>query len=247
MRFGNIMHYLVAISEVPDRDVAISEFEKLIDTFGFEYYCIFHEPKPVENAAQLIAAANWPAAWIERYVEKKYIITDPTIKYLLRTNRSFSWDQAVEAYRDNPQFRRMQKMMLDGKSHGLVSGHIFPIFGRNGLMGAATLGGSTHIELSPVEMMLLETAARSTYFKLLEFMGGAWVGMITEGTDITLTHREIQALSNMADGLTSPEIAALLDVASTTVDWYGASLQEKLGARNRNHAVALGIRKGLIS
>lgn len=246
MRFGDIMHYLVAIGEVPTRDVAIKEFEKLIDTFGFKFYCIFHEPKPIENPAQLIVAANWPPNWIARYVEKKYIVTDPTIKFLLRANRSFSWEQAVEAYKNNPQYRRMQKMMTDGKAHGLVSGYIFPVFGRNGLMGATTLGGPTQIDLSPAEIMLLETATRSTYFKLLEFMGAAYADRITEGTEIVLTHREIQALSNMADGLTSPEIAALLDVAPTTVDWYGASLQEKLGARNRNHAVALALRKGLI-
>ena len=71
------MHYLVAIGEVPTRELAIKEFEKLIDTFGFKYYCIFHEPKPIENPAQLIVAANWPETWIARYVEKKYIVIDP--------------------------------------------------------------------------------------------------------------------------------------------------------------------------
>lgn len=246
MRFSNIMHYLVAIGEVPTRDHAIREFEKLIDTFGFKYYCIFHEPKPIENPAQLIVAANWPEAWIARYVEKKYIVTDPTIKYLLRANRSFSWEQAVEFYRNNPQYRRMQKMMQDGKAHGLGSGYIFPVFGRNGLMGATTLGGPGEIELSPVEIMLLDTVTRSTYIKLLEFMGGTFADKVSEGAEIVLTHREVQALSNMADGLTSPEIAAVLDVAPTTVDWYGASLQEKLAAKNRIHAVALALRKGLI-
>jgi len=246
MRFANIMHYLVAIEEVPTREHAIREFETLIDTFGFKYYCIFHEPKPIENPAQLIVAANWPASWITRYVEKKYIVIDPTIRFLLRANRSFSWEQAVEAYKSNPQYRRMQKMMQDGKAHGLGSGYIFPVFGRNGLMGATTLGGPGEIELTTVEIMLLETVTRSTYIKLLEFMGGTFADKVSEGMEIVLTHREIQALSNMADGLTSPEIAAVLDVASTTVDWYGASLQEKLGARNRHHAVALALRKGLI-
>ena len=55
-----------------------------------------------------------------------------------------------------------------------------------------------------------------------------------------------QQYRNMADGMTSPEIAEVLKVASTTVDWYGASVQEKLEAKNRIHAVALAIRKGLI-
>lgn len=42
----------------------------------------------------------------------------------------------------------------------------------------------------------------------------------------------IQALNNLAEGRTSPEIAHLLDVSSNTVeDWYVTSLQTKLKAR----------------
>jgi LuxR family transcriptional regulator len=246
VRLNDVMHYLVAIGEVPSRDRAIKEFEQLIEGFGYKYYCLFHEPKPIENPAQLIIAANWETRWIERYVAKKHIANDPTIKYLLRANRSFSWVQAVEAYRDHPHFRRMQKMMQDARSYGLASGHIFPIFGRNGLMGATTLGGPSDIELSPAETMLLETATRTTYFKLLEFEGAAYADKVGSGKDIVLTHREIQALSYMADGLTSPEIAEVLKVAPTTIDWYGASVQDKLAARNRIHAVAISIRKGLV-
>lgn len=246
MSLNDIIRYLVAIGEVPTRDMAIKEFESLLATIGYRFYCIFHEPKPIENSAQLIVAANWEQRWIERYVAKKYIITDPTIKYLLRTNRSFTWTKAVAAYEGHPHYRRMQKMMQDGKAHGLVSGHIFPVFGRNGLMGAATLGGPEEIDLSPVETMLLDTAMRATYFKLLEFEGTTFADRVQDGMDIVLTHREVQALSNMADGMTSPEIGEVLHVAPTTVDWYGASVQEKLQARNRIHAVALAIRKGLV-
>ena len=65
--------------------------------------------------------------------------------------------------------------------------------------------------------------------------------------EITMTHREIQTLNNLAEGRTSPEIGAILNVSSNTVDWYVASLQAKLKARNRNHAVALAFRQGLIT
>lgn len=246
MRLNDILHYLVTIGEVPSRDMAIKELEQLITSIGYQYFCVFHEPKPIENPAQLIIAANWEPSWIERYVARKYIAIDPTIKHLLRTNRSFTWAQAVKAYENHPHYRRMQKMMQDGKAHGLVSGHIFPVFGRNGLMGATTFGGPVDIELSPVEVMLLETVTRTTYFKLLEFEGVAYANKVGDGNDILLTHREIQALSNMADGMTSPEIAEVLKVAPTTIDWYGASVQEKLEARNRIHAVAIAIRKGLV-
>lgn len=247
MRLNDIIRYLVTIGETPRRDVAIREFETLVGLLGYKFYCIFHEPKPVENPAQLIVACNWDQRWIERFAAKKYIASDPTLKFLLRANRSFSWARAVEAYEDHPQFRRMQKMMQDAKSFGLVHGHTFPIFGRNGLMGASTLSGPDEVELSPLEMTLLESVARTTYIRLLQFDGVEFADRLNEGPDIVLTNREVQALSSMADGLTSPEIAERLNVAPTTIDWYGASVQEKLGARNRIHAVALAIRRGLIS
>ncbi|MBX9459024.1 MAG: LuxR family transcriptional regulator [Rhizobium sp.] len=246
MRLNEILRYLVTIGEVPTRDMALMEFEQLISLLGYRYYCVFHEPKPIENPAQLIIAANWDKRWIERYVANKYIVNDPTIRYLLKANRSFSWAHAFAAYQEHPHYRRMQKMIQDGKAHGLVSGHIFPVFGRTGLLGATTLGGPEEIDLSPVEIMLLETVTRTTYIKLLELEGSLIAEKVGDGADVMLTHREIQALSHMADGKTSPEIGDILKVAPTTVDWYGASVQEKMGARNRIHAVALAIRRGLI-
>jgi LuxR family transcriptional regulator len=247
VRFRTILHFFGAIGEVPNAETLTREIERLLDFFDFRYYCVFHQPKPIENAAELIVAANWPPEWVARYVEKKYIVMDPTIRFLLRANRSFSWAQAVEAYRDNPHYRRMKSMMSDGKSHGLASGYIFPVFSRTGLIGATTIGGPKDIELSDVEVALLETAFRSAYLKYLEFMGEKQAGSVGPGTEITMTHREIQALNNVAEGGTSPEIAHILNVSSNTVDWYVNSVQTKLNARNRSHAVALAFRRGLIS
>jgi LuxR family transcriptional regulator len=241
------MHFLVAIEEVPSRETLTKEVLRLLASFGFKYFCVFHQPKPIENAEELIIDANWPAEWVARYVEKKYIIVDPTIRYLLRANRSFAWNDAVEAYKTNPHYQRMKKMMADGKANGLASGYIFPVFSRTGLIGATTIGGPDEIELSPAEIAILETAFRNAYFKYLGLMGEAYADRVNEGMEITMTHREIQALSNLAEGRTSPEIANVLDVSPNTVDWYVTGLQGKLKARNRNHAVALAFRMGLIS
>lgn len=232
---------------MPSKDVLNNEIERLLDIFGFKFYCVFHQPKPIENATELIVSANWPAEWVQRYAEKKFIVIDPTVRYLMRAHRSFAWEQAVEAYKDNPHFRRMSAVMTEARAHGLSSGYIFPAFSRNGLIGATTIGGSTQVELSPVEISLMETAFRNSYFKYLEMSGEKHPDSVEAGTDITITHREIQALTNLAEGRTSPEIAALLQVSSNTIDWYVTSLQTKLKARNRNHAVAIALRQGLIS
>ncbi|RYE55701.1 MAG: hypothetical protein EOP18_05505, partial [Rhizobiaceae bacterium] len=63
MRLNDIIRYLVTIGETPSRDVATREFEQLVELLGYKFYCIFHEPKPIENPAQLIVAANWDPRW----------------------------------------------------------------------------------------------------------------------------------------------------------------------------------------
>lgn len=50
----------------------------------------------------------------------------------------------------------------------------------------------------------------------------------------------------MADGLTATESAGELFLAAETVKTYKKRVIAKLGARNSTHAVALGLRRGLI-
>ena len=61
MRFKIILHFLVAIGEVPSAEMLTRELERLLEFYEFKYYCVFHQPKPIENAAELIVAANWKA------------------------------------------------------------------------------------------------------------------------------------------------------------------------------------------
>lgn len=55
-----------------------------------------------------------------------------------------------------------------------------------------------------------------------------------------LTEREIEVLQLMADGLTNPEIAERLIIATGTVKYYTGQIYGKLGVRNRVEAVARG-------
>lgn len=55
-----------------------------------------------------------------------------------------------------------------------------------------------------------------------------------------LTEREVEVLQLMADGLTNPEIAERLIIATGTVKYYTGQIYGKLGVRNRVEAVALG-------
>jgi DNA-binding CsgD family transcriptional regulator len=61
-----------------------------------------------------------------------------------------------------------------------------------------------------------------------------------------LTAREREVLGMVAMGMGSSWIAATLGIASSTVDNHMRSCLQKLGARNRAHAIVLGLVLGEI-
>src|SRR4029450_8478367 len=62
-----------------------------------------------------------------------------------------------------------------------------------------------------------------------------------------LTHRELEVLELLAEGLANKGIAERLGISDQTVKFHVASLYGKLGAVNRTDAVRLAVRRGLIA
>lgn len=63
---------------------------------------------------------------------------------------------------------------------------------------------------------------------------------------LVLTRREAEVLRMVADGLVNKQIAQKLFVSPETIKSCLAGIGCKLDARNRTHAVSIGIRSGLI-
>lgn len=61
-----------------------------------------------------------------------------------------------------------------------------------------------------------------------------------------LSPGERRALELAADGLSVPDIAAKLGVATKTADAYLSRVRTKLSARNTTHATAIALRFGMI-
>ena len=65
-------------------------------------------------------------------------------------------------------------------------------------------------------------------------------------SDETLTGREIEVLSHLADGHRNRDIAGILFIAEETVKLHVKHIIAKLGAAGRTQAVAIGLRRGII-
>jgi DNA-binding NarL/FixJ family response regulator len=71
--------------------------------------------------------------------------------------------------------------------------------------------------------------------RLAEYLG-------TEG----LTTRELDVLTLIRDGNRNRQIAGLLSISETTVNFHIRNLVEKLQANDKTHAVMIAIRRGLL-
>jgi len=65
------------------------------------------------------------------------------------------------------------------------------------------------------------------------------------GSDV-LSEREVEILTQVADGNRNRDIGARLAISEDTVKSHLRHILEKLGAKDRTEAVAIGIRRGII-
>lgn len=247
MSINDIVQFLVMAREHESSKTLLADVEHLLQQYHFEYYGVLQQPRPHQDPMSLVLAGKWPDKWPETYMVNKYVLIDPTIRYLGRATGGFRWRDTRKALRRDPQLRRMEQMLREAAKFGLEDGYIFPIHGRQGLLGNMTVGGRA-VDLSPVEISLFEQVAKLVFQELVRLRDKkAGDDEFDEPAEMSLTRRELEVLHFLSDGMTSLEIGKTLSISSHTVDWYMNGIQDKLGARNRQHAVALAFRYGFIS
>jgi len=69
---------------------------------------------------------------------------------------------------------------------------------------------------------------------------------LDSGDERLITRREEEVLQLIADGLSTPEVAAKLYISQKTVKNHLASIYEKLNARDRTQAVLTAVRMGIV-
>jgi DNA-binding NarL/FixJ family response regulator len=72
-------------------------------------------------------------------------------------------------------------------------------------------------------------------------------GVNIETSPSPLTQREVQCLELLACGLSNNDIAKELQISLPTVALHLCNARRKLGAKTREQAVALAVKRGLVS
>lgn len=240
-----ILEMMVTAEEARTPQDVIFSLEKLLSIYGFDYYAVLRHARQTDDGEFSFLASRWPEGWPEIYMAQRHALIDPALRYLSVAQRPFRWKHALKAFRADPQSKRMERMMAEAATFGLKDGYIFPVHGRVGLLGFLTVGGEP-VDLSPTEMALFQAASKTAYWKLRLVQDEDGSQEHPDASVSDMTRRELEVLMHLADGRTSNEISSILNISRHTVDWYMNGIQSKLGARNRQHAVAIAFRSGMI-
>ena len=96
-----------------------------------------------------------------------------------------------------------------------------------------------------MEARVIETA-REALVDLEEYLAGTTRRRFEPRLTRRLTEREREVLELLADGLTTAEVAERLSLSQHAVRSRVKAALGKLGARNREHAIAIAIREGAV-
>ncbi|MCM2456922.1 LuxR family transcriptional regulator [Rhizobium sp. CG4] len=243
----HINEFLFICSEADTREELLTGFGRLLEQYNFKFFIFFKRSQDDVDDLGTPLGEKLPEGWRDYYHSRKYPLIDPTRKMLASSHRPFRWQNSVGPFKPTAYRKRIARLFQDSARYGMTDGYVFPIHGRGGLLGSVWIAGEPG-DMAPSELALFDAAARATFWRLLELSqdDAATLDMPLP-PEIRLTQREMDILILLSKGMTSPEMGKELSISSHTVDWYINGIQRKLHARNRQHAIALAFRYGLIS
>src|ERR1700712_5027124 len=84
MNIHSLIQLLVVIEECRTGENVVAELERVIRSYKFDYYGLLKQPKPNSDPMRLVLAGRWPEKWPPIYIAKKYVLIDPTVRFLAR-------------------------------------------------------------------------------------------------------------------------------------------------------------------
>jgi LuxR family transcriptional regulator, quorum-sensing system regulator SolR len=181
--------------------------------------------------------SNYPPAWLQRYQQQGYIEIDPTVAHGMRSSRPVVWNDAL--------FAQAPQLWAEAQSHGLRHGWAQSRRDAEGtysmLVLARTEGAITNEELAekaPSLQWLVYAAHISMQASCSEGPAAT--------PQVELSAREADVLRWTAEGKTSSEIAAIMDLSERTVNFHVNTAVAKLGACNKTSAAVRAAMLGLI-
>lgn len=217
----------------------------LVGELGLDWfaYALFRPPVGRDTNLASTVLTNYPAQWVDRYLNGQYQLFDPVIELAASSNRPFYWGQG----RFLRTLRKAQRQVFDeARAFGIASGLAIPLHGPDGAVGVFCVAADNEERV--------RKAVRHEHERLFSAAYDAHDFALRSGTgadrrdtqEFFLTLRERECLLWTAEGKTAGEVGSILGISVFTVNRHVSVAARKLGSSNKYHAALQALRAGLI-
>ncbi len=232
--------------------------QKIAEKYGFVSFNFIDVGQPHQNNPFHFGTVK--EVWTEDYVRNNFLVVDPCIQRVRKTNTPFTWGSIPL-----PNFNGRRKpgairTMEAAKDHGFTEGLVIPYHFRDYLGRVNSSLGTFFWEdsISKFEFMISERKHELHLIMIywvqraVDIIAEEHRGKVTinrqpsETPGILLTDRERDMLAWAARGKTASDTAEILKISDETVETHIRNAMRKLDATNKTHAVAKAIYLGLI-
>jgi len=223
--------FIEQLDQQEDTTALLAAFQSLVQHFGFNSFCIGDPQSPKKQRTGRIWGIAWPAEWLQRFTDHRYIAADPIIQEMLVRNTAFRWrdvhfsDDGLSA-----------QIMDEAGEFKMSDGFGLPIHSPDGTVIGITVGTDQY-ELSKRDEACLHLAAIYFHAKLERMRAQEAPRPLLP----RLTPRERECLSWVAAGKTDWEISQILNIAQQTAHEHVQNALVKLNATTRAQAVAVAL------
>ena len=196
------------------------------------------------NSPDCSILSNFPDGWFDRYFKEGMQKDDPVVRYCFENSSPVCWEDLLklEQYITPVGI----KIMEEAASIGIRVGLSIPLKAPSGEIAIFSLA-SKNASLSKDDLLSVLPQAQNFSTQVLDSL----IKMRLQSSENNasqsrLTEREKECLFWACEGKTAWEISKILDVSERTVIFHLTGATKKLGATNRQHAVAKALMLGWV-
>jgi DNA-binding CsgD family transcriptional regulator len=219
----------------------------IVKSLGFDNFMFgMSTERLVDHDSQNYVFTTSPIEWVIRYDQMDYIEVDPRVLKTRDSRIPILWDAATEHGKDE----RTDAFLDDAAGHCIASGLAMEFNDSRFLRGVLALN-SSNPRLDPVSRSAIashigDILLLGAYFHEIFRKGVIERGLPPISRGAPLSRRQRECLELAARGLTTVDIAAKLNITVRTAQFHFDNIRSKLGAANRQEAIAKAISQGSI-
>ena len=219
-------------SELAYQNLIKTKLGRLLDTEVYNHALIHNKTMDLSLEELYFNVSTYPAEWLNRYVENRYEEIDPTIPFVLKEkNKAISWEEAYH-WRKPPD-----KFIGEAATFGLTKGNIVSTVSPPPPLNRSifTLAGNDDDDRSK---LILEV--------LISHLHAALEQVNSTQNTAMLTKREREILALTEQDYSRNDIAFMLSISRSTVNFHWKNIFEKLHIQSASSAEFLRFRYGIV-